>query len=276
MGERKNGDAVEKFIQFIRCDELTGCNDFWEVIADYPLAFVLMSVIAQRAKRTLRHKIQSLEIGEAMIGDYRNYGMSHQQYRTALNKLVKWKFITIKVTNKGTIAKISDTRLYDINPQTDSQTKSQATHKQVTSNSQLTKNDNNERMKEEKDKYSCSEPEEEPASAPVFIELPLNDNSVYQIKKSVLDEMQLLYPAVSIENEFRKMRGWLLTNPTRRKTKRGIKKFYNAWLSKEQDRWHKEDKITMSKNDTPSNKQEISPYVCKKCGQGIMYCTCEN
>lgn len=32
------------------------------------------------------------------------------------------------------------------------------------------------------------------------------------------------------------MRGWLLSNPNKRKTRRGIEKFINGWLSREQDK----------------------------------------
>ena len=32
------------------------------------------------------------------------------------------------------------------------------------------------------------------------------------------------------------MAGWLDANPTRRKTKAGIRRFVNGWLAKEQDR----------------------------------------
>ena len=32
------------------------------------------------------------------------------------------------------------------------------------------------------------------------------------------------------------MRGWCLANPSKRKTKRGVKKFINNWLSRQQDR----------------------------------------
>ena len=36
--------------------------------------------------------------------------------------------------------------------------------------------------------------------------------------------------------ELRKMKSWLDSNTSRRKTKRGILRFVNGWLSKEQDK----------------------------------------
>ena len=41
---------------------------------------------------------------------------------------------------------------------------------------------------------------------------------------------------VDIASELRKMRGWLLANPSKRKTKSGIARFANSWLAREQDR----------------------------------------
>lgn len=32
------------------------------------------------------------------------------------------------------------------------------------------------------------------------------------------------------------MRGWLDSNPDRRKTRRGVRRFVNSWLSQEQDK----------------------------------------
>ena len=72
-------------------------------------------------------------------------------------------------------------------------------------------------------------------NANVFIRLELNDKSLFPIFDDDLDKWRDLYPAVNVEQELRNMVGWIDGNPTRRKTKSGIKKFINSWLSKEQD-----------------------------------------
>lgn len=69
----------------------------------------------------------------------------------------------------------------------------------------------------------------------VFIGLELNDKSSFPIFDDDLDKWRVLYPAVNVEQELRNMVGWIDGNPTKRKTKSGIKKFINSWLSKEQD-----------------------------------------
>lgn len=81
----------------------------------------------------------------------------------------------------------------------------------------------------------CAEPEKS-ASTPPVIALPLNDGSEYQIFQEQCKEWSDLYPSVDVMQQLRNMRGWLVSNPTRRKTKRGIRKFINSWLSREQDR----------------------------------------
>jgi hypothetical protein len=50
-----------------------------------------------------------------------------------------------------------------------------------------------------------------------------------------VDEWMNLYPAVDVVQELRSMRGWCLSNPSKRKTKRGIKAFINRWLGRRQD-----------------------------------------
>ncbi len=81
----------------------------------------------------------------------------------------------------------------------------------------------------------CTEPEK-PPSAPPIITLPLNDKTDYGITQVEVDHWNELYPAVDIMTELRKMKGWCEGNPAKRKTRRGIVRFVNTWLAKEQDR----------------------------------------
>jgi hypothetical protein len=65
--------------------------------------------------------------------------------------------------------------------------------------------------------------------------LPLNNGTDYPVMQDDVDEWLSLYPAVDVIQELRSMRGWCLSNPSKKKTKRGIKAFINRWLSKRQD-----------------------------------------
>ena len=71
--------------------------------------------------------------------------------------------------------------------------------------------------------------------APVEL-IPLNDGSGWRPTLKEYDEYKRLYPSVDIDQEFRSMRGWCLSNPKNKKTQGGVKRFVNSWLSKRQDR----------------------------------------
>lgn len=72
-------------------------------------------------------------------------------------------------------------------------------------------------------------------SAEPVIALPLNTGEHIVTQEDVTEYMQL-YPAVDVMQELRNMRGWLISNPGRRKTKKGIRTFITTWLSKRQDK----------------------------------------
>ena len=68
------------------------------------------------------------------------------------------------------------------------------------------------------------------------ISLTLNDKSEYWIYGDQVEQWSQLFPGVDVMQELRKMKSWLDSNPSRRKTKKGILRFVNGWLSKEQDK----------------------------------------
>lgn len=86
-----------------------------------------------------------------------------------------------------------------------------------------------------KEDMVCPEPEN-PASEPPVMTIILNTKEEFPFYQSDIDQYSELYPAVDVLQEFRKMKGWCMDNPSRRKTKRGIRKFVNSWLSRAQDR----------------------------------------
>lgn len=66
--------------------------------------------------------------------------------------------------------------------------------------------------------------------------LILNDGSVWRPSEALFAEYVRLYPNVDVKQQFNVMRGWCISNPKKRKTRRGITRFVNSWLSKEQDK----------------------------------------
>lgn len=120
--------------------------------------FILLTQIAQRAKRTNKFSAEGLEINQALIGDYKTIGLTEQKYRTAKNKLKKWQFITVQTTNKGTIATLLNTSIYDINAEQDNeQDNERVTNKQRTDNERVTTNKNVKKEKNVKNVKNLKE-----------------------------------------------------------------------------------------------------------------------
>ena len=82
-----------------------------------PLANHVLNVIARRARRT-PDPLNGLQIGECFVG-HKGLGLSEQQYRTVKKNLQKWGLVEFKkaerVTDRGTVAKLLDSTVYDIN-----------------------------------------------------------------------------------------------------------------------------------------------------------------
>ncbi len=74
------------------------------------------------------------------------------------------------------------------------------------------------------------------AVSPVVISIPLNGGGEFGITEALVAEWTELYPSVDIIQTLREIRGWNLANPSHRKTRGGLLKHVNAWLSKEQNK----------------------------------------
>ena len=92
---------------------------------------------------------------------------------------------------------------------------------------------------------SCPEPSakssepvpEEELIDKIFIKLNTNRiGETFAVTEGFVSQMKELYPAVDVEQELRNMKAWLMSNPQRRKTFKGIPKFINSWLAREQDK----------------------------------------
>ena len=87
-------------------------------------------------------------------------------------------------------------------------------------------------IRESESEYS---PEPANGSGPVAARLPLVGGAEFLVYEGQVAEWSKLYPAVNVQQELNAMTGWLDANPTRRKTRNGIKRFINGWLAREQD-----------------------------------------
>tara|TARA_R110000782_G_scaffold178652_1_gene269489 strand:+ start:4164 stop:5030 length:867 start_codon:yes stop_codon:yes gene_type:complete len=83
--------------------------------SDHPKSFLLLSLIAERARYSEEgDSLTGVMVGEAAIGDYKAAGLRTEgEYRHALRQLKSAGLIATRSTNKGTIAKLIDARIFD-------------------------------------------------------------------------------------------------------------------------------------------------------------------
>jgi hypothetical protein len=101
--------------------------------------------------------------------------------------------------------------------------------------------------------------------SPEVIRLPLTGGGEAVIRQRLVTELAPLYPAVNIPAQLRAMRGWLLANPTRRKTSRGILRFVTNWLAREQDRG---DRGPIGSTDRETARRDRAGALLARIGNG--------
>lgn len=145
---------MKGFIKYNRSDEAKN-------LESRPNENHLLNVIARRISRN-GNRVLGVKQGEALIGDYDKIGLKRQPYRTALSNLIKWGYVTTRVTNRTTYASLSNTSVYDCNIEEPNQPSNQTVTTKPTNDQpieQPTSNHNQEvknkeRKKEElKNKY---------------------------------------------------------------------------------------------------------------------------
>jgi len=87
-----------------------------ELLQEDPQAYLLLSQIAFRAQRTSRNYSRiPLKENQAFIGDHQNCGLSAQQYKDTKERLERYGLATFHPINRGTIATLTGTDVFNIN-----------------------------------------------------------------------------------------------------------------------------------------------------------------
>lgn len=137
---------MDRFIKLIDSRET-------EDLMQDPNSFILLTLIAKRARREAGCVIHNgaqifLGPGEALLRDYKKFGLTERQYRTSKTHLESAGQATFRTTNRGTIAKLIKSTIYDINiKENDEQVTSGTTDKRRTSDEQATTNKNSKKEK---------------------------------------------------------------------------------------------------------------------------------
>jgi hypothetical protein len=134
-------------------------QDILELLEHSPLAFALASLIALRARFRPGTSLKGLNPGQAFVGDYMACGMSRQQYRTAKRHLANSGFVTFKSTNKGTVATLIDTRLFDVLNVAANHQINHPSNQQPTSSQPVTKNGKKEENEKKREENASEKPE---------------------------------------------------------------------------------------------------------------------
>lgn len=173
--------------------------------------------------------------------------LSEREIRTAISHLKMTGEVTSKSYNKYTVFTVKN---YDLYQSSDTQNDRQSTSKRHTNDIQTTtiEEGKKERREEIYNNSSCVQKDKADVES-----IPLNDGTEWECSVDDYEEYIRLYPAVDVKKAFRDMRAWSISNPSKRKTHRGIRRFVNSWLSKEQD---KPENQRAKKKTSFSNFQE--------------------
>lgn len=232
---------IERFIKFIPSEESQ-----W-LLLNHGNAFVLLALIATRARRYNGHP-DGLIIGDVLIGSSDlEPGMSRQNFRTALNKLVEYGYVeiiangktflkreksTIKVTIKGMLVNLVKSTIYDINPESSNQHINQRL-----TNDQPTTNHKQERKRKDISNDISKEEQAHPAEQVRSKDLlTFNfDNWKFEgYTEQDAADWRLMYPHIDLHVETLKAAQWLKNNPSRNK-KKNWRKYLTGWYGRAND-----------------------------------------
>lgn len=94
-------------------------------------------------------------------------------------------------------------------------------------------NEGNDFISQDKvDNESQTSPLDSAKKENIVITFILKDNTEFEITESFYNECEQAYPNIDVMQELRSLKMWCSTNPNRRKTRTGAKKFINSWLNR--------------------------------------------
>ena len=214
--------------------------------------YLLLKATHKPRKQFVSGTVFDLRPGDAIIGRAKiaaELNMTEKQARTALEALKKLGVVAARGANKCTVVSLVNWNRYQQSTSPEGPAEEPAEepgggrtgagsgpfegHKQECKNtrSKNRKTDASHLARSPAGAESAPPPEARPV-----VTLPLNTGEEYPVSRDDAGEYTELYPAVNVPQALRDMRGWLLADPKRRKTRSGIRRFVNSWLAREQNR----------------------------------------
>ncbi len=181
---------MSRFIKYIPDSEIS------QFLESKPLTNHLALIIAKRARRA-KCELKGLDAGECFLGDFKAFGLSEQEYRTAKKHLEKLNFATFRttatvtagVTKRVTVAKLVNTDVWDINENVSNVTNNAVSN--AVENAALTLNNNDK--KDYKNEQEEKEREEKKA-------LSLKNSKIEDLEKQLLESNEKI-KALEAEKE---------------------------------------------------------------------------
>jgi|SRR5690554_24905 len=205
---------------------------------EYFAAWVHLLLMATHKERqqVVGKKVVTLKPGQLVFGRLKfsaNTGISENKVRSALTVMKELGMITSKSHAKFSVITITKWQDYQgespAGNQHSTSIQPASHHKQ-----ECIKNGENEQDKDIKPGPQRAE------SEPAIGFIPTNkyntEGEQYPVTQSQIDGWQEVYPAVNVLQEVKKAKAWLQANPAKAKTYRGMAKFLNGWMSRQQDK----------------------------------------
>ena len=104
----------------------------------------------------------------------------------------------------------------------------------------------------------CTEPlaSSEPEAALDAPAIILNDGSEWRPTVADINEWRKFYSGIDVVRELGRMRQWCISNPSKRKTARGVRRFVTNWLDSEQNRQGKYSRSGQNQKDKYTQRME--------------------
>lgn len=217
----------------------------WEWYTDVPVRVLFEHLILTVCWKDGKFRGDDLSRGERICSLQtlsRETGLSVQQVRTAINKLIKTGELQKRQINGKTVFGVTNFKKYQkINKKT-TQEKSQedevfsgvvedeATNEQQLNNNQST-NDQH-RMNKAIKQLSNNNINNNSACAREVFSFPIKGGGSYTLTDEKHKDLSDMYPRIPLETEYKKMRAWLIDNKARQKTAAGMPRFISSWLSR--------------------------------------------
>ena len=232
----------------------------WEWYYDIPTSRLFIHLLITANHEPKKWQGMTIDRGQkvtSLDNLSRETGLSVRQVRTALKRLKTTGEVTSQTTSKYTRLTIEKYSFYqDRQSEETSETTSGETNERQTNDKRTTTTKEVKKLRSKEVRSICPEPSSDD-SRPV-IELMTNryntTGEVYRVTEKQVAEFESIYPSVDVRQQLRNMRGWLINNPVKRKTTRGMPKFMNAWLTDKQDKGGNHAKHT---GNTTGQREEL-------------------